>query len=709
MMTFHNTTKKCLLLIMHGALFLIHRMISVTFTYMELTYEEDEIMTKQKRALQDTDLCNIVIGSDPQFTPDGTAFSYITTRVNEENNYESRIHVHDMESNETSEWTTGEERLSHQRYSPDGKHLTFLSNRSGKNQLWILSTSGGEGRQLTTCPNGVSNPIWADDETVFFQTTLEDGEKMKEFKELSTDEQKKKDEKKKKDPIVITTLKHKSDAGGMHENTYTHIVSYHIPSETYTQHTSGKIDYQLQDISSDQQTVLYTANKEDDVDTSLKTDMYTLDVRSQVSTKLSNKQAAFGHARFSPNNEKVACLGHDYSYDGATLNELLVIDIATKECVSLTESLDIQLGDAMIGDMRLGVAETGPYWDNDGNSLFVIGTDRGATQLYHIDLTGAVSIIYDQNNHLFTFTHHRGTDQWVIGVSTPTNPGEFYLLEDIQQATPLTTMQKQFIQKVELQEPEEITITADDGWEIQGWLLRPYGFDPVKKYPFILEVHGGPHAMYGNTFFHELQLLAAEGYVVLYTNPRGGYGYGQQFVDAVRGDYGGKDYTDLMTAVNTALEKFDFIDQDRLGVTGGSYGGFMTNWIVGHTDRFKAAVTQRSISNWLSFYGVSDIGFFFTKWELGHNLLEDPTALWKFSPLKYANDVKTPLLILHGEQDLRCPIEQGEQLFTTLKHAGKETEFVRFPGANHELSRSGDPTLRLERLRHIVRWFETYM
>ncbi|WP_369693672.1 alpha/beta hydrolase family protein [Lentibacillus sp. CBA3610] len=236
--------------------------------------------------------------------------------------------------------------------------------------------------------------------------------------------------------------------------------------------------------------------------------------------------------------------------------------------------------------------------------------------------------------------------------------------------------------------------------EIQGWLLRPYGFEKDKKYPFILEIHGGPHMMYGQTFFHEMQLLAAKGYVVLYTNPRGSHGYGQAFVDACRGDYGGKDYTDLMRAVDYALDEFEFIDKDRLGVTGGSYGGFMTNWIVGHTNRFKAAVTQRCISNWLSFYGVSDIGYFFTKWELGKNLLEDPAKLWDFSPLKYAENIETPLLIVHGEKDFRCPIEQGEQLFVTLKHLQKDVEFVRFPDANHELSRSGKPEMRIERLNH---------
>lgn len=203
---------------------------------------------------------------------------------------------------------------------------------------------------------------------------------------------------------------------------------------------------------------------------------------------------------------------------------------------------------------------------------------------------------------------------------------------------------------------------------------------------------------------NEFQILAAEGYAVLYVNPRGSHGYGQDFVNAVRGDYGGSDYQDLMLAVDYVLAEFEFINETRLGVTGGSYGGFMTNWIVGHTNRFKAAVTQRSISNWISFYGVSDIGYYFTEWQIDGDF-RDVDKLWKHSPLAYVEKVETPLLILHSEKDYRCPIEQAEQLYISLKRLGKETKFVRFPEENHELSRSGKPSLRKNRLNYIVEWF----
>ena len=229
-----------------------------------------------------------------------------------------------------------------------------------------------------------------------------------------------------------------------------------------------------------------------------------------------------------------------------------------------------------------------------------------------------------------------------------------------------------------------------------------------EKYPLIVEIHGGPHAMYANTFFHELQLLAAQGYGVLYVNPRGSHGYSQEFVDAVRGNYGGGDYEDIMAGLDYAIKENSWIDTVRLGVTGGSYGGFMTNWIVGHSNRFKAAVTQRSISNWISFFGVSDIGYYFSDWQIGAGM-NDVDKLWEHSPLKCAKNVETPLLILHSEKDFRCPIEQAEQLYITLKSMGKETEFVRFPDANHNLSRTGTPNLRIARLDEITGWFAKYL
>ncbi|MFD2042852.1 S9 family peptidase [Ornithinibacillus salinisoli] len=667
-------------------------------------------MTNSKRAVTAEDFTKLAVYSEPQFSPDGSKYAFVSTTVNDKEEYESQLFLQDLTTNMPKQWTFGCEKNSHPRFSPDGQKVVFQSNRSGVSQLWLLHTDGGEAKQITTFKNGAVNPNWSKDgKYIVFTASLDSDDDVKSQKEQSKEERQKEREEKKKQPLVVTSLRYKSDAQGFHDDKKSQIVLYDVEHETFTQLTTADAHHGYQDVSPDGATILFAGNLNEDADYELISDLYTVNIATKEITKLTNSSGTFHSASYSPSGDKIAYLGHEQTHAGATLNELYVFDVKTGERTCLSTDWDFQLGDLMIGDTRLGTSTTGPVWSKDEDKLFFVGTDFGATGLFQVNLQGELEVLYKNDNHVFGFSYDGSSESFVIGVSTPTNPCNFYLLDNSLKLTRLTNANTEFLEEVELSEPETLTYTAQDGWEIQGWLLRPYGFEEGKKYPFVLEIHGGPHAMYGQTFFHEMQLLAAKGYVVLYTNPRGSHGYGQDFVDAVRSDYGGSDYTDLMSAVDYVLENYSFIDEDRLGVTGGSYGGFMTNWIVGHTNRFKAAVTQRSISNWLSFYGVSDIGFFFTKWELGHNLLEDTTKLWEFSPLKYVENVETPLLILHGEQDYRCPIEQGEQLFVALKHLRKEVEFVRFPGASHELSRSGKPEMRIERLNHICRWFEQYL
>ncbi|WP_077702980.1 S9 family peptidase [Virgibacillus dokdonensis] len=663
-----------------------------------------------KRALQTEDILQLNVVSDPQFTPDGQAFTYTLTTINEQNEYESQLMYQKLKEKQTIPWTFHSSKNSKLRFPPDGKRAVFQSTRSGRPQLWLLHTDGGEAEQLTTFRHGAMNPMWSrDSQHIFFTASLEHDDDIHNQTEPSIEEEKKEKEAKKKQPFMINRLKYKSDAQGFHNDTRSQIIRLSIDDSSLLQITDGDADYRLQDISPDGTTLLYTANLSDHADYELNNDLYCFQIITKETNKLTDGKGVYHDARFSPDGSKIACFGHEFAYKGASLTQLYLFDIKTKERSCLSSDWDIEIGDAMIGDTRLGESQIGPVWNEDSSKIFFIVTDQGSTGLHAASIYGKKEEIYKDNNHIFGFAYNKHCQCFILGISSPTNPGEFYLLHDNGSLEALTDHNRSFLQEIALQEPEELSIQTEDNWQVQGWLLRPYAFIEGKKYPTILEIHGGPHAMYGQTFFFEMQLLAAKGYVVLYTNPRGSHGYGQSFVNACRGDYGGGDYRDVMTAVDDAIQTFSFIDTQRLGVTGGSYGGFMTNWIVGHTNRFKAAVTQRSISNWLSFYGVSDIGFFFTEWEHGVNLLDDPTKLWEFSPLKYAANVETPLLILHGELDYRCPIEQGEQLFITLKHLKKEVEFIRFPNANHELSRSGEPNMRMERLQHMLRWFDTYL
>jgi acylaminoacyl-peptidase len=256
-----------------------------------------------------------------------------------------------------------------------------------------------------------------------------------------------------------------------------------------------------------------------------------------------------------------------------------------------------------------------------------------------------------------------------------------------------------------LSKPEHLSFTDADGFVVDGWVMRPAGYVPGSAYPAILNIHGGPKGAFGDIFFHEMQYWAGQGYFVLYCNPRGSSGKGNAFAE-LRGAYGTYDYDDLMRFTDLCLERYPDIDQARLGVTGGSYGGFMTNWIIGHTSRFKAAASQRSISNWISFAGTSDIGYLFAEDQIAASVEDAPEKLWWHSPLRCARRAVTPTLFIHSDEDYRCWIAEGYQMFTALRKRGVDTRMCVFHGENHELSRSGKPQHRLRRLSEITAWFD---
>ena len=272
----------------------------------------------------------------------------------------------------------------------------------------------------------------------------------------------------------------------------------------------------------------------------------------------------------------------------------------------------------------------------------------------------------------------------------------------------LTEFNSGICAEYEYSAPEALDFVNSEGRKLAGWVIKPAGFEPGRKYPAILDIHGGPKTVYGSCYFHEMQLWASRGFAVLFCNPTGGDGGGDEFAD-IRGAYGRQDFADLMQFVDTALEKCGFIDPERLGVTGGSYGGFMTNWVIGHTDRFKCAASQRSISNWVSFRNSADIGWYFAEDQVGGEPWTGLEKIWSQSPLAFADRVTTPTLFIHSEEDYRCPLSEGIQMFYALRQRGVETRMCIFRGENHELSRSGRPRNRVRRLREITEWMERHL
>jgi dipeptidyl aminopeptidase/acylaminoacyl peptidase len=662
-------------------------------------------MKMTTRGITSADLYELKSVANPQLSPDGRSYVYVQTTIDQEaDEYQSHIYFGKIADGSVPvQWTFGKGKNHSPRWSPDGKRLAFVSNRSGKSQIHILRVNGGEAQQLTSLSCGASNPVWSPDGTrLAFQVSLQAGKTV-----LDEDKENKQEKPK---PLEVSVMQYKSDSEGFWQGTYKQIAVVEVETGEVTQLTAGNYHHTLYDWSPDGTRLAVGADYSQQPDFSFNQDVYLLEVETKVLSPVTKGAGYFGQAVWSPDGSYLGLLGHEREFENATLAKIWLYGTETHELTCLTESWDVPVGSYLVGDFQQGAALPGLIWANDSKGFYFIASDKGNTNIYFGDVNGNVQGVTTSHQHIYGLSVHPDSNQAIAAISTPVEVGDLYLLslQDGQIVERLTQANKEFLQTIELSEPEAIGFQGAEGWDVYGWLMKPVGYKEGEKYPLILEIHGGPHMMYGNTFMNEFQILAAKGNAVLYINPRGSHGYGQTFVDAVRGDYGGNDYRDLMLAVDYVLENYDFIDETRLGVTGGSYGGFMTNWIVSQTNRFKAAVTQRSISNWISFYGVSDIGYYFTEWQIKSDLADIDT-LWKHSPLAYVSNVETPLLILHSEKDYRCPIEQGEQLFIALKRLGKETKFVRFPDENHELSRSGRPLLRKNRLDYITGWFNEYI
>ncbi len=654
------------------------------------------------KGIEIADLYKLKAVSDPRFSPSGEEAVFVqTVMCKERNDYLSTLHSINLQNLSTRQWTFGEQKVSAPRWSPDGKRIVFISNRSGVNQLYLINRDGGEAERITDCPKGVSNPVWSPcGEKVAFLIRLEKGEAFIQ----------KEDEEDKLTPYVTTSMKYKSDDRGFHDNSHSQVAIVDMETREVRRVTDDEYDYALHSWSPDGKHLAFSTDKTEDKDFSFKSDLYIFQLDTGVYQQINEGSGYYGEASWSPDGKHLAYIGHEREYENATHNKIWIRELGAGYSVCLTEGMDVTVGDLLNSDSIQGTSQTGIKWSKDNESFYFLASDAGNTLLYYAHIEGAIyPALLQEEQHVYGFDLDSDRQMVLLAMSKPTEPGELYTLHvPTGELTKVTSLNEDFLEDRVLSSPQSFIYTGAKDWPVQGWIMKPVGYEEGKNYPLIVEIHGGPHTMYGNTFFHEFQVLASKGYAVLYVNPRGSHGYGQEFVDAVRGDYGGGDYEDIMRAVDYALEAFPFIDETRLGVTGGSYGGFMTNWIIGHTDRFKAAVTQRSISNWISFYGVSDIGYYFSEWQIQSDL-GDIEILWKHSPLAYVKDMDTPLLILHSEKDYRCPIEQAEQLFIALKREKKEARFVRFPESNHNLSRTGKPSLREARLQEIVDWFDEYL
>ena len=365
-------------------------------------------------------------------------------------------------------------------------------------------------------------------------------------------------------------------------------------------------------------------------------------------------------------------------------------------------SFDQGFGNSIGSDCRLLGSQS--YFVSQGK-LYFTATIDDHSELFSLDQMGVIEKLYALNGSIDGIVMMNG-ECYLVALYRQKLQELYRLNLTTQSLTQLSRYNQKVLRGLYVAKPKEVIVKYPTH-EVKGFVLLPKDYDPQKTYPAILDIHGGPKTVYGRVFYHEMQYWANEGYFVFFANPRGSDGKGNAFAD-IRGKYGTIDYDDLMAFTDKVLKKFGQIDPNRVFVTGGSYGGFMTNWMVGHTDRFKAAATQRSISNWISFFGTSDIGFYFAKDQTDGHPNVNTDKLWEQSPLKYAMQVKTPLLLIHSDKDYRCPIEQAMQFYGVLKDQGLNTKLVWFKEETHELSRSGRPQGRVKRLEEISAWFNQY-
>jgi dipeptidyl aminopeptidase/acylaminoacyl peptidase len=667
---------------------------------------------QEKRRITAEDLYKFRLINEAEISPDGEHVVYSIQWVDQkkEKKY-TNLWILPSGGGEPLQFTVGDHVDSMPRWSPDGSQIAFLSNREDEkqSQIYLIPFQGGEARQLTDMKGEFGSLSWSlDGEKILIQFRKKDQEAL----------EREEDETKKELGVVARHVKrvfYKLDGQGYLPKERWHLWVVDVSSGEAQQLTEGDVYDEVNPRwSPDGEHIVFLSNHAEEPD--LEPDLIDLFVipagggeARKIETPVGPKQLPV----FSPDGEWIAYLGKEGRGVGWKNISLWIVPTDGEgEARNLTEPFDVEVSNPTINDCPGGLPNSAPVWSKDGSRLFFQVAQHGKTEIMSLGVDedgGELETVVGGKATVGGFTLDDGQSRLAYLYADLTRPAEVWV-HDLEgdESRILSGVNDALMSELDLGEVQEGWFESSDGTEVQGWILTPPDFDESKTYPSILEIHGGPRTQYGYLFMHEFYYLAAQGYVVYFCNPRGSRGYGEAFSHAIWNDWGTVDNEDLMAWADI-IEKKPYIDPERMGVTGGSYGGYMTVWIIGHTDRFKAAVTQRCVSNWLSMYGSSDFNWAFQR-EFGDEPpWENFENYWRLSPIKYIGNARTPTLVIHSENDLRCPIEQGEQVFVSLKKQGVDTEMVRFPEEPHGLSRGGRTDRRVERLEHISRWFKRYL
>jgi dipeptidyl aminopeptidase/acylaminoacyl peptidase len=658
-------------------------------------------MTEQ---IQASDYHEIVKPSDPQLGPEEERVAFVRKEPDEDDSYETTVYVARTDGeDDPRRFTLSEGNDAEPRWSPSGDRLAFTSTR-GKDddtqQLWVLPMDGGEARQVTDVVGGVSSIAWSPDGTRIAFTQSVTAEDREEERDIEVPEEY---EPETPDPRVIDRTVYRS-MEHYFDGKRSHVYVVDLADEEIERVTDGDYDYTAPTWGDDT-TLYFAADKVgEDPDDSYEYDIVAYDTDSEETEDV-HRSSGWGAGLVATSDHQIAHMYTEPEQASIQQTELHVYDREAEELHEITANLDRSLG-----------YEAVPEWGPEEERVYFTTPDEGATSLWSAPGDASSDPEREYRGGAVNGASV-GADVTAVSKSEWDHPGELFVLDGSEERR-LTRLNDEYLDEVAVPEPEAITFESEQG-EVEGWVLTPPEFDgdasaagadgDSETYPMAVEVHGGPHAMWttSGTMWHEFQTLAARGYVVFWSNPRGSTGYGEEYMQAIERDWGEVTLTDVMAGVEEVAER-EYVDETNVFLTGGSFGGYMTSWAVGQTDYFRAAVSQRGVYDLTGFYGSTDGAYKLVEGDFDTTPWEEPEFLWEQSPVAHANEVETPTLVIHSDDDYRTPANTAELFHRILRKHGVDTRLVRYPREGHELSRSGEPAHVVDRIERIARWFDGY-
>ncbi len=647
--------------------------------------------------LELTDVFEMEFVSDPQISPSGEHIVYVRNfkDIMTDRNL-SNLWIVNFDGTNNHPLTTGNQNDFQPRWSPDGKKIVYKSNKGGSTQFYLRWMDSGAESKLTNLVQSASAASWSPSGKYLAFTMFVPKSSSPPLVKMPA---KPPGAKWNKPPIYIDDFKYRADGQGYLKQGNQQIFVLSVDGGTPRQITNFEANHGSPQWSKDEKSLVFHANRHENAETEPRNlEIYTVSLETGNVKALTDRHGPDANPIISPDGTKIAYLGNDERYLGYQLTRLYVMNADGSDSRLISGDLDRDVGNI--------------YWGADNKSIYFKYDDEGDTKLASINLDGKVN---DLTNHLGGLSLGRpyggssfsatANGQYAFTLGTWEHPADLAVGQN-GSSNRLTHLNDDLFAAKKIGEVEEIWYESSfDKKKVQGWICKPPNFDPNKKYPLLLEIHGGPFSNYGNRFSAEVQMYAAAGYVVLYTNPRGSTSYGEDFGNLIHHNYPGQDYDDLMSGVDAVIEK-GYVDENNLYVTGGSGGGVLTAWIVGNTDRFKAAVVAKPVINWYSFVLYADNpGTYYKYWFPGKPW-EHLEHYMKRSPISLVKNVKTPTMLLTGEADMRTPIPESEQYYAALKLEGVETAMVRIPGAYHGIA--ARPSNLMAKVAYVLGWFEKY-